>query len=312
LKRAAAFLLPLFLGCKEEPTVPLVRLVDRHRLARFSSDGSVVLYFRQDERPEGDNTLRRVNLASGADDVLTQAVIVGLDIHPTQNMVLFSAFAEGETEPALWLMGLDGSGLRRVTQSGAGHRWPSFSVDGTRVAWEVRSSGQQGLDTVRTLWIGDWLDTTIANGRAIAPGVRSGWSPDGGALAVEARRPGDERPRIILVVDTSGAVLDTIGFGTEPAWSPDGSTIAYLAEQAIDRGCLGVCFVDATGGDPRPLSTEQLTYGGSWSRDGLEFVYSRRMREYVLAGSGAGDITVEEARLWIRTLATGAERQVTF
>jgi hypothetical protein len=36
------------------------------------------------------------------------------------------------------------------------------------------------------------------------------------------------------------------------------------------------------------------------------------MREYVLSGSGAGDITVEEARLWIRTLATGAERQVTF
>lgn len=292
--------------------MPLVRLVDRHRLARFSSDGSLVLYFRQDERPDGDNALRRVALASGIDDVLTQAVIIGLDIHPTQNVVLFSAFAQGESEPALWLMGLDGSGLRRVTAPGAGHRWPSFSADGTRVSWEVRPSGQQGLDTVRTLWIGDWADSTIANARSIAPGVRSAWSPDGGALAVEARRPGDERPRLILVIDSSGAVLDTIGFGTEPAWSPDGLTIAYLAEQAVDRGCLGVCFVDATGGDPIPLSTEQLTYGGSWSRDGLEFVYSRRMREYVLSGSGAGDITVEEARLWIRTLATGAERQVTF
>ncbi|MDH4350659.1 MAG: hypothetical protein OEW56_05895, partial [Gemmatimonadota bacterium] len=146
--------------------------------------------------------------------------------------------------------------------------------------------------------------------RAVAPGRRSAWRPDGAALAVERRRPADALPRVIAVIDTAGRLLDTLGFGEEPVWQPNGTSVAYLAEREPDRGCQGVCFVPSGGGSPVPLSAAFMSFPGSWSADGALYAYARLMGTYELAGSPT--ISVEESRLWIRTVATGAERQITF
>ena len=54
-----------------------------------------------------------------------------------------------------------------------------------------------------------------------------------------------------------------------------------------------------------------MSLPGSWSRDGAEYAYARHTRVYDLTASRQ-DVSVEESRPWIVTLATGAERQVTF
>ena len=299
------------LGCGDSGTGPTLAIFDRDRHARFSADEQTIVYYRNDERPGAAVGIYRVDVSSGDATLLVQAVLAGLDLHPQTDSIVFSARATGSAEPGLWIMGLDGGGVRAVGGggSGPGYRWPAFSPDGAHLAWEVRYQDETGLDTVRTLWIGDWQSGAITNPRVIAPGRRSAWRPDGAALAVERRRPGGALPMVIAVVDTAGQLLDTLGFGEEPAWQPDGATVAYLAESQPDRGCQGVCFVPAGGGTPAPLSAAFVSYPGSWSGNGERYVFARLMGRYEIAGSPT--LIVEESRLWIRTLATGADQQLT-
>jgi Tol biopolymer transport system component len=201
--------------------------------------------------------------------------------------------------------------VRRIVggADGPGFRWPSFSADGTHIAWDLRPASASGSDTTSALWIGEWRNGGIVNPRRLAPGRRSAWRPDGTALAVERQRPGVTLANVIALMDTTGQLLDTLGFGTDPVWRPDGTMLAYLAEGTPDRGCLGVCFV-IPGGSPEPLSTAFMSYPGGWSPDGAQYVYARLMRTYDLALEPV--LRVEESRLWIRVLATAADQQVTF
>jgi Tol biopolymer transport system component len=299
------------LGCGTGPAGQTLQIIDRDRHAQFNAGGQSVVYYRHDERPGATTGIYRVELASGDVHLLVPAILAGLDVHPQTDSIVFSAYGTGQAEPALWLVGLDGGGLRRVGGGGTGpgYRWPAFSTDGTHIAWEARRETDTGLDTMSTLWIGEWRNGAIANARLVGPGRRSAWRPDGAALAVERRRPGGALPLVIALMDTTGRLLDTLGFGNDPVWRPDGGMLAYLADGAPDRGCLGVCFVVA-GGSPAPLSAAFMSFTGGWSRDGAQFVYARRMRTYEIPGNPT--LSVEESRLWIRTLATGTDRQVTF
>jgi len=301
------------LGCGDGPSGPVIQTFDRDRHPRFTADAQTIVYYRHDERPNAVVGIYRLDVASGDVALIVEAILAGLDLHPVTDSILFSARAAGEAEPALWLMGVDGGGVRRLQGGGAdrGHRWPAFSADGQRVSWEARYQDATGLDTVRTLWIGDWRNGAIANPRAVGPARRSAWRPDGAALAVELRRPGDAVPFVIAVMDTAGVVLDTLGMGYEPLWRPDGTVVAYGTEADADRGCLGVCFVPAGGGPPVSLATAFVSFPGIWSRDGAEYLFARLERTYEIEAGGA-TVRVEEARLWSRTLATGADRQLTF
>jgi len=300
------------LGCGDGPTTSTLQVLDRDRNARFTTDGQTIVYYRHDERPAGAAGIYRLNVASGDTERLVAVILAGLDLHPATDSIVFSGRASGEVEPALWIMGLDGGGVRRLGGAGGGpgYRWPAFSPDGTHLTWEVRYQDDPGLDTVNTLWMGDWQNGTIANPRVVGPGRRSVWRPDGAALAVERRRPGGTVPLVIVVMDTTGQLLDTLGFGEEPVWRPDGGRVAYFAETEADRGCLGVCFVPAAGGSPVPLSSAFMSLPGSWTRDGAEFTYARSMGTSEIAGNPT--LRVDEWRLWVRTLATGADRQLTF
>jgi WD40-like Beta Propeller Repeat len=307
-----AALLLTALACSGNPVGPTIRVIDRDRHAQFTADGQTIVYYADDEIPGGAVGIYRVDLASGDVHQLIGAILAGMALDPHTDSVVFSSRASGEVEPALFIMGLDGGGVRRLGGAGGGpgFRWPSFSVDGTHIAWEARYQDATGLDTVSTIWIGDWQNGAIVNPRAVGPGRRTAWRPDGAALAVERRRPGDAEPLVMAVMDTTGQLLNTLGYGYEPAWRPDGGMVAYLAETVPDRGCQGVCFVPAGGGTPVSLSTDFMSFPGGWSRDGTQFVYARLMRTYEIAGDPPVD--VEESRLWVRTLATGADRQVTF
>jgi hypothetical protein len=306
------------LGCGEDATGPIINAFDRDRHPRFTADAQTIVYYRHDERPNAIVGINRLDVATGDVELIVEAILAGLDLHPVTDSIVFSARAAGDDEPALWLMGLDGGGVRRLQGGGTapGHRWPAFSADGTHISWEVRYQDATGLDTVNTLWIGEWRDGAIENGRAVAPGRRSAWRPDGAALAAELRRPGDAVPFVIAALDTTGQVLDTLGLGYEPIWRPDGAIVAYGAEGDTDRGCLGVCFVPAPGQlfpgpSPVSLSTAFLSFPGIWSRDGAEYVYARLIRTYEIT-TGEATVRVEESRLWIRNLATGVDRQLTY
>ena len=180
----AALLLTVF-ACGNNSIAPTIQLVDRDRHAHFTADAKSVVYYRHDERPGATPGIYRVDLASGQVTLLAEAILAGLDLDPQTDSIVFSTRGTNETEPALWIMGPDGGGVRRLGGGGnaaPGFRWPAFSADGSRFAWETRYQDDPGLDTVSTFWIGDWRNGTIANARrrrarpalGVAPGRCSG------------------------------------------------------------------------------------------------------------------------------------------
>jgi hypothetical protein len=53
-----------------------------------------------------------------------------------------------------------------------------------------------------------------------------------------------------------------------------------------------------------------MSFPGGWSGDGTEYVFARLTGTQELEGNPP--LLIEQSRLWIRTLATGADRQVTY
>ena len=163
----------------------------------------------------------------------------------------------------LFVIKADGSGLRRLTPSGAGVASYQWSPDGSRIVY-LDSRGALGL--VRPDGTGRQL--LAARSPLRSPWFLR-WSPDGKAIAVLARDPGTPPPpknsgagfRIYLIPTAGGQPrrLPTGDVG-ELAWSPRGDQIAYLT-----RGRVWV--IGSDGSDRHPLHIYNLG-GPTWSPDG--------------------------------------------
>lgn len=135
----------------------------------------------------------------------------------------------------LFVIAVDGAGLRRLTRTQRSETQPAWSPDGRRIAFVAErqiylmSSNGQG---VRRLTEGFANDSPS-------------WSPDGRRIAfVSGRTPGRLNPQIWVMNAngtqetqlTEGAKQESWGLAvwsdTGPTWSPDGRWIAYVSGEA--------------------------------------------------------------------------------
>jgi hypothetical protein len=56
-----------------------------------TADGQSVVYYRHDERPGASPGMYRVDLATGEVHRIVAAVVVGLDLHPQTDSIIYSA-----------------------------------------------------------------------------------------------------------------------------------------------------------------------------------------------------------------------------
>lgn len=109
----------------------------------------------------------------------------------------------------LFVVGLDGGGLRRLTFGGGVERRPVWSTRGDvafergRGIWSIRADGGGGLR------------------RLAANGHHPDWSPDGRRMVF------DREGRIYTSLRSGGGVRRLAGAGSYPAWSPSGRRIAF-------------------------------------------------------------------------------------
>ena len=223
----------------------------------FSPDGSRLAFIRYESKGKG-YSLSVVGIdGSGLQSVLSSPGALGEPTwSPDGSRIAFIRGQDMTVEGAAYLATC-GSEIyvvdvftRKDTNltRGAGGTDPSWSPDGTRIAFSSYRDGNYEIYTmdsygndIQRLTYTDWAEAEPA------------WSPDGKQIAYAAHllqavvacgfiptgRPGNvgDEMSSIYVMEADGAnqtKLEITGGGIEPAWSPDGTCLALIIYNAGD------------------------------------------------------------------------------
>jgi Tol biopolymer transport system component len=176
--------------------------------------------------------------------------------------------------PSIYTVEPDGSNLSRFTSSRYPVGLPSWSPDGTKLAFQgeghitvMDADGSNRRDILtypNRLGSGATIDSLI-------------WSPDGKKLAFTSGKPPDYIHDIFMMdSDGSNLVNLTKTPGLEemnPDFSPNGSQICFLRSSDGPEPATGIYVMNADGSDPTLLSEDSGADELDWSPDGTEIVF---------------------------------------
>ena len=217
------------------------------------------------------------------------------DISPDGTQLVYASceypyLGRGNFNFEVAIIGIDGTGQRRLTKNLYLNQYPVWSPDGSRVAFLSTKQDYEAPE-------GMALYTMAADGsdvQRVAPPGKHGltlappeWSPDGERIAFQVNTDyfyGFLRDLYAVRADGSEMTLLTEEVVSAPAWSPDGQRLA-VAKIAGDH--VELFTLAADGSDPQLiaiiLSRELLrwepSFGGtihtvSWSPDGSRLLFS--------------------------------------
>ncbi|MGW3996466.1 VWA domain-containing protein [Amycolatopsis sp. NPDC004772] len=206
-----------------------------------------------------------------------------VDLHPALSpdgrTVAFASERTGSRK--LFVIGVDGRGLRQVTSGPATDDSPSWSPDGTRLAFSSTRDDPAG--DIYTVPAAGGTPTRLTADPAAD--TQPAWGPARIAFTTTRFHPAGD---VALVAETGGAVTRAVpdpGDSAEPAWSRDGARLAFTTHaqdplgdvKEIAGGRISVISALPDTGetepafrpDGRPVFTELRTGATSdiWSAD---------------------------------------------
>ena len=155
--------------------------------------------------------------------------------------------------------------LRQITSSGATDVDPTFSPDGSQIAFVSNRTGHFEL-FIGAIAPGGLARQITSDGEdKLCPA----WSPDGKFVAFAL----EDRGGIAVIPSSGGVIRYLTDFGTQPAWSPDGGRLVFSSGNAGRAGTayggggegdvLWVANLD--GSPPRQLTRRDDPPGGHHS-----------------------------------------------
>lgn len=207
-----------------------------------------------------------------------------------------AATGADEQNSHIYVMDADGANTTRLTSNRGANAQPSWSPDGTKIAFTdyldgpaIYVMGSDGSNVTRLTSGAAW-------------DVEPNWSPDGTKIAFASGRDGDME---IYVMNADGAnptrLTDSPGWDEMPRWSPDGTQIAFASGRLNDIGDIFVMNADGT--NPTRLTDDPTSnFAPTWSPDGTQiaFVSDRGLHWDIWAmdadGSNPVNLTNDQAQ----------------
>jgi len=181
--------------------------------------------------------------------------------------------------------------IRHLTTSLGSDLWPSFSPDGSQIAFSSNRTGRFEIYT-RSLVPGSTERQITSDGRE---NIQPAWSPDGQYLAYVSGKTGG----ICVMPATGGPVRHLTDRGDSPRWSPDGQTLVFREHtRNVNHGIENVEFIPTTlatisldSGSVKHLTDPGKPPGGhaspTWLPDGRHVLFSAWIHRPAYALSSA-------------------------
>ena len=188
-------------------------------------------------------------------------------------------------DAAIWVMNADGSGAHRVSGGVtlAGWGGPTWSPDGTKIAFVGKSPDGKALDIYATRANGGGLTDLTKSGDGASSDYPR-WSPDGTQIIFRHLVRNGWPTTWTMSPDGSGQKSRFRG-GSMYAWSPDGSKIAWV----FSRGTHDEIEISSADGTNVVEITKGSTYEEpSWSPDGRQLVLVRANQITIVNTDGTG------------------------
>lgn len=216
--------------------------------------------------------LRKLILSISASIITVAAGGTGQAAYPGMNGdIVFRAVVAGESN--IIVQASDGS-RKVLTANGRNDYYPSFSPDGSKIAYQSHHGGNAEIHVIKANGTGD-VRLTSSPGPDRVPS----WSPDGKWIVFERKVQGDED--IYAMRPVPGAIPIRItsdrGVDIRPAWSPDGTEIAFMSDRDGDFEIysIQVDLATSTPGTTRKI-TDNLHDDGSpdWAPSGNHLTFA--------------------------------------
>jgi Tol biopolymer transport system component len=174
----------------------------------------------------------------------------------------------------IYVMNVDGSNPRRLTNTEAAEDHPAWSPDGSKILFDADYDGDGFYEIYTMNPDGTGVARLTSNA---ANDQFADWSPDGAQIAFSSDRNGNWD---VFIMDADGAnqrpLTSSPNWELFPVWSPDGSLIAFNV--VVSRpGNTDIFLMNADGSDLRQLTnTPGYDENPAWSPDGSQIIFQTR------------------------------------